>query len=255
MALSLNLLECLPDRWRNLLEMQVICDTDVLPVEPPEGMSVPTYYPETEEEIFTHADFSIYSHGELNKFEHEEMAGYTGTSVVYPVTNIHTLQYLWDCMDQELNNRFISSYETEDGADEYTCSRWEKMLGITAPNDATLDDRRFAIIIRLFQRPPYTIRSLQALFDDLLGAGESVIIRDVGNKTIKVVLDLSSRFKNNAVREFLENMVPADMILNIEIAYTTYKDLEPYTHKELEPFTHEEIVVTEFSEVLPKTEV
>lgn len=204
MARSFDLLKHYPDRWRELKEIQAICDTDVLDVD-----------------------------GD----------------------DTHTLQHLWKCMDDELNNVFITEYKDKPGADEYACSRWEKILGITPADDMTLDERQFVIFTKLYIQAPYTFKKLQMMLDDMLGAGEWSMKRDVSGKKLSVLLDLSSRFKAEAVKELIDNIVPANMILNTDIAYTTHKDLEPYTHQELEPFTHEEITITEFSEVLPKTEV
>lgn len=165
------------------------------------------------------------------------------------VHDMHTLQHLYECMEQELNNSLIIPYDNTGGADEYTVSRWEKMLGITPDSEATLADRIFVINIRLFQTAPYSIRKIQHLLDSLLGEGESVVMRDVENKTLKVILDLSSRFKAGQMREMLDNTIPANMGLTIAIAYTTHNDMARHTHDDLSHYTHDEIVITEFTEL------
>lgn len=194
MARSFNLLEHYPDRWRDLKEIQAICDSDILEAD-----------------------------GDGR----------------------HTLPYLWDCMDTELNNAFILPYEGSPGMDEYACSRWESMLGIVAAHDATLDDRQFVIYSRMFKYYPYSYRNLQYILDEMIGVGQWSMSRDVGKKELNVVLRLSSRFKIQAMREFLDKIVPANMLLNITIAYTTYEVMEDYTHDELSEYTHDEIPITE----------
>lgn len=161
------------------------------------------------------------------------------------VHDTHTLQHLYDCMEQELENSLISPYGDSSGADEETCKRWEKMLGIIPDVEATLDDRIFAINLRLFQAAPYSINKIQHILDSLLGKKEISLVRNVDEKTLLVIVRLSSRFKVESVREMLDNMIPANMSLTMKIDYTTYEDMEKYTHDELSQYTHDEIVITE----------
>ena len=196
-------------------------------------------------DIYSHSDFKVFTHDELGVYEHTELSGYTKEGIVEAVTEIHTLKHLWECMDQELNNAFIMPYNGKAGADEYACSRWEAMLGIVPSQDATLEERQFVIYVKMFQVAPYSIRKLQSILDGLLGEGESAIVRDVGNQTLNVTLDLSSRFKSAAIEELLDNIVPANMILNTSIAYTTYDNMANHAHEELSDYTHDEIIVTE----------
>lgn len=246
-AKSFDLLKHYPDRWRELREIQVIADTDLIPCVPPDELreSVPLYFPVQEDNIYSHSDFKAFTHDELAAYEHSDISGYTEEGIVEAVTEVHTLKHLWDCIEQELNNSFIIPFDDNAGADEYACSRWERMLGITPAQDATLDERQFIIYVKLYQGAPYSIKKLQIILDGILGEGETAIVRDVGDKTLHIILDLSSRFKNEAVKELLDNIVPADMILNTSIAYTTYDNMANHTHDELSNYTHSEIIVTE----------
>lgn len=194
MAKSFDLLKHYPDRWRELKEIQAICNSDLLPVDE---------------------------------------------------QDVHTLPHLWKCMDAELNNGFILPYGDMEGADEYACSRWEKMLGIVPANDMTLDDRQFNIYTKLYQDTPYSIGKLREILDYLVGETDYALTRDVVNKTISVKLSLGSRFKANAVQDLLDKIVPADMILNISVAYTTNENMSKYTHNDLSTYTHNEIKITE----------
>ena len=222
MARSFNLLEHFPDRWRSLLEVQAICDSDLIPV------------------------------GDDDR---------------------HTIPHLWKCMDDELNNSFIIPYGTKDGADEYTCSRWEKMLGIDPANAMSLSDRQFKIYTQLYQSTPYTYTALQKMLDELVGVDNYEIVSDKttsglsdythdelseythndlridngrnANKELTVKLSLESRFKADAVEDLLDRIVPADMILNTTVAYTTHNEMSVHTHNELSTYTHTEIKVTE----------
>ena len=157
----------------------------------------------------------------------------------------HTLPHLWDCMDAELNNSFILPYEDKDGADEYACYRWESILGIIAPDDMTLRDRQFNIYTKLYQSTPYTYNRLEDMLSEFVEPTNYTMTRDVSSKTIEVKISLKSRFMAESVAELLDRIVPADMILNVIIIYTTYNDISQYTHNELSVYTNDEIKVTQ----------
>ena len=157
----------------------------------------------------------------------------------------HTLPPLWDCMDAELNNSFILPYEDKHGADEYACYRWESILGIVAPDDMTLRDRQFNIYTKLYQSTPYTYNRLEDMLSEFVEPTNYTMTRDVSSKTIEVKISLKSRFMAESVAELLDRIVPADMILNVIIIYTTYNDISQYTHNELSVYTNDEIKVTQ----------
>ena len=161
------------------------------------------------------------------------------------VSDVHTLQHLYDYMEQELKNSLISPYGDSPGADIETCKRWEKMLGIVPNTGATLEDRVFVIKLRLVQTAPYSLKTIQTLLDNLIGKGQSTLIRDVDDKSLEVILGLRSRFQIESVREMLDNMIPADMKLNMKIDYTTHDDMAKYDHDFLSQYTHDEIPITE----------
>lgn len=236
MAVQFDLLKHYPDRWAKLKEIQAIADTDVLTCTPPEELVgvVPTYYVG-----FTCEKLEGLTYGEMSKYSYGELASDER------LCNVHTLQHLHACMEQELNNSLIIPYGDSPGADEYTISRWEKMLGINPDAEATLDDRIFVINIKLFQTAPYTIKKVQHMLDSLLGVGEIKVDQDVENKIFKATLQLSSRFKKESMREMLDNMIPANMELIVDVAYTTHDQLDKYTHDDLSQYTHDKIVITE----------
>lgn len=184
MEKSFTLIEHYPDRWRELRELQAICDTDIV--------------------------------GD----------------------DVHTLQHLYECMEQELNNSFFE-------LDEYACSRWEKMLGIIPSNEATVDDRRFAICTRLFLLSPYTIEGVEDALASILGERKTRIKADVSTKEVKVIMHLDSRFKIDTITELMDAIIPANMKLTMSVDYTTFQDLENETHTQLEEYKHEDIPVTD----------
>ena len=160
----------------------------------------------------------------------------------------HTLPHLWKCMDAELNNAFILSHEGLAGADEYACSRWESILGLVAPDDMPLEDRQFTIYTKLFTRPPYSYNNVIKMIEFLIDSKAYDFKRDVNTKTVEIKIAVSSRYKAEAITELLDNIIPANMILNITIVYTTHDHMTIHTHDELSVYTHDEIKVTQMYE-------
>lgn len=229
-------IEHYPDRWRDLKEIIAIVDTDMLPCTPPSELVgvVPTYYAG-----YTCEQLGELTYGEASKYMYNEL------SADDILCDIHTLQHLYECMEQELNNSLIIPYNNVGGADEYTCSRWESMLGIVPDSEASISDRIFVITVKLFQIAPYTQEKIEQILDNLIGVNEYVIANDVAGKIFTITLDLTSGFKRSAVEEMLDNMLPANVKLVVNLNYTKHDTLTKYTHSGLSKYTHDEIRTTE----------
>ena len=70
---------------------------------------------------------------------------------------------MWSATDKCLKNRFIET------ADDYGLSRFEKMLGITADSNESLETRRMRVRNRWFNKLPYTIRTLTEKVKQIVG--------------------------------------------------------------------------------------
>lgn len=154
------------------------------------------------------------------------------------------LDTLAENIRQSLDNVMILSKDGTGGADEYGCSRWEKILGIEPPGTATLDDRRYAIYLKFFDARPYTWNNLDELLNEVLGADNQFIAeRDVTKKTITIRLFLESLNQMDSVTEFLDQIVPADMILTIQQYFNRYSEIEKAgnLYSDLEKYTYEQI--------------
>lgn len=154
------------------------------------------------------------------------------------------LDTLADNIAQSLNNVMILSNGNVDGADDYACSRWEKILGIEPPGTATLEDRRYAIYLKFFDARPYTWNNLSILLDEVLGSHNQYLIeRDVTKKTLTVRLFLESLHQMDSVKDFLDQIVPADMILLIDQYFNRYSEIENTgkTYSDLESYTYEQL--------------
>ena len=72
---------------------------------------------------------------------------------------------LFEKIDIIVENCFV------DTLDDYGCTRWEKMLGLTAKDTDSIDLRRIRIKAALNGDTPYTMRSLENKLLALCGEG------------------------------------------------------------------------------------
>ena len=116
--------------------------------------------------------------------------------------------------------------------------RWEKILKITPKQSETLEDRRFRIITRYLTKLPYTKRSLHTILATLCGENGYKLNIDHKNFVIKVRVALRAKHKIDEVGFTLRKVVPANMILDIDLLYNNQKLLHALTHRHLAKFSY-----------------
>lgn len=142
---------------------------------------------------------------------------------------------LWKVFDDILDDQFIET-ATENGV-----SRWERILGIVPKKKQTLEDRKFTILTRTSEKPPFTITSLEKQLETLCGAGNYEVIRDVAAKILHVRIALAAQSNFNDVAILLDRIVPANMVIDLILKYNQHEKVALSTHKDLQSFTHEHI--------------
>lgn len=123
-------------------------------------------------------------------------------------------------------------------ADAYGIERWEAIIGLTPKLTDTLDERRFAILARINEQLPFTLRSLEQQLATLCGADGYHIDLDHNAYTLTVRVALSAKSMIDAVRALLNRVVPANMVIDVDLLYNKHSTLSGYTHKELSDYTH-----------------
>lgn len=142
---------------------------------------------------------------------------------------------LWDAVDAAFNDQFINS-ATLNGVE-----RWENILGIKPKGTDTLDARKFRILSRLNEQLPYTLPVLKSILQSLCGEdGYSV---EVQNElyTLKVKIALVAKSNFDDVDVLLRRVVPANMIIELELKYNTWGTLKDFTWGYLKTKTWKEI--------------
>ena len=141
---------------------------------------------------------------------------------------------LWTAHKDVLDNQFIKTL-TEEG-----CKRWENILNIVPMGTDTLEDRRFRILARINADLPFTFRQLENMLYALCG---DYYTCELVNNEYKLVIRLALSVKRqyDEVSSLLKKVVPANLLIDLDLLWNQYLTLEPFTHEELEIYTHQEL--------------
>ena len=126
-------------------------------------------------------------------------------------------------------------------AHEDGIARFESELGIIPREDASLEDRRFEVLTKLRNRPPYTKRALKMLLDSLLGVGMYTLTIETSKYDVTVSVELTRKNQVNAVADLLRRIVPANMFCTVKVKYNQYYMLSKFTYAELKQYTYRDL--------------
>lgn len=121
--------------------------------------------------------------------------------------------------------------------------RWEGILDLTPLAADSLDDRRFRIRVKLDEMLPFTETWLRNQLTSLLGAdGFTLLINPIG-ESIDVKVAVANRSNYDTVANFLERVVPLQMIITLTQLYNTYLDIENsgMSYGDLDAYTYQQI--------------
>ena len=141
----------------------------------------------------------------------------------------------WTASNNVFLDQFIETL-TENG-----CKRWEKILGIQPKGTDTLQVRRFRIKSRINEDLPYTWRSLENVLNSLCGKESYAMTLYNNEYRLKILLELTVKKLFDEVESTVKRMIPANLILEVELRYNQHLQLKPYKHSELAEYTHKEL--------------
>ena len=143
----------------------------------------------------------------------------------------------WKATDRVLLNKFIST------ADEYSISRYEKMLNIYPEETDSLELRRLRVQNKWSNAIPYTIRTLNKKISELCGADGYNLELDYDRSEITIIISLKSKQMKDEVEFIADNMIPVNLKLNVILLYNTNRTVKnsKKTNAELRAYTHHEI--------------
>lgn len=115
------------------------------------------------------------------------------------------------------------------------------MLKIQALDDDTLENRRFRIMSRWNNKIPYTVQILRNKLETLCGKDGYSLKVIHGEYRIIVRVNLINKKNFSMVKEMLEEVIPANMEIDLSLLYNQHETLAKFTHKELAKYTHRQI--------------
>lgn len=142
---------------------------------------------------------------------------------------------LWDDVDAQFAEKYL------DTATVTGISRWENIFGIVPHGTDTLDDRRFNIRMRLLDDGQVNYLVMKNKLITICGEGNVWIIYQPDNYIVSVLLALRTKKQKNQVLAVLEDMLPSNFLVRVELRYITHELLSVKTHGQLADYTHTEL--------------
>lgn len=145
------------------------------------------------------------------------------------------LQNLWTGHEQLLNESFITS------CSEAGIERYEKMLKITPLANDTLSSRQFRVLSVLNNAVPYNFAYLERQLKMLCGQNGYRIEVDFSGQSVTVKVELVSKNMVDSVKNMLDDVLPCNLVRNVQLLYNIYKNLENFTYAQMAAYTHKEL--------------
>ena len=145
------------------------------------------------------------------------------------------LKDLYEACAALFDDQFIST------ASATILAKWENHLGILPNATDTLDERRFRILAKLNDTPPYTERYLKNKLVELCSDGEFELEIDIPNYTVRVGVTVNSPANTDTIYAWLRELLPANLLLSVYQLMARHYELTKYTHEELAQYTHDQI--------------
>lgn len=143
-------------------------------------------------------------------------------------------ELVWAEIEKAMQDQFIESL-TENG-----CSRWEKILKTKVKETNILEDRRFRILAKVNKQLPYSWRSFKKQLENLCGKdGYKVETRPEYTLFVRVALTAKENYTD--VVQLVDEVVPANLIIDISLLYNQHSTLAKFTHGQLNKWMHREI--------------
>lgn len=142
---------------------------------------------------------------------------------------------LWDGIYGILNEAFI------DTAEDIGLKRWEIILNITPLDTDTKEVRRMRIQAKLIEDVPYTWHNLKKMLGSLCGENGYTAELKSEEYTLVIKVALTSKKMKDEVAKMADRVVPADIILNIDLMYNTYDLLKQITWAQATEKTYKQL--------------
>jgi len=138
-------------------------------------------------------------------------------------------------IDGIVDDQFIQT------ATEKGIARRERMLKISPFADDTLETRRFRVQGVWNDKLPYTYRVLLERLDSLCGPDGYVMELNAGEYSLNIKIELTKKRMFDEVVRIARQMVPANIVITVELRYNQHITLANFVHEQLSQYTHKEL--------------
>lgn len=153
--------------------------------------------------------------------------------IIFSVIESELIQ-LYSELDNFKRNRFA------DTADE----KGLKRLAEAVNSDKLYlqsDDLRFLLMLTIADKRPYTINMIEKLMNMICKNNGYELFTDVQNGIFRVRLNLGNKNKFSILHSFLDKIVPANMVLDIDCLYNPYSMYKTAEYMDLSAFTYDDL--------------
>lgn len=131
-------------------------------------------------------------------------------------------------------------------ADEETIKQYEILLNIVPEASATLDERRYAIWLKLITKIPYSEQWLRHWLTKLLGRENYSLTFDYSNYSFILKIGLNNTYNYNKIVEMLDTIVPAHINYIVTYLYNDWQEAyEKYDWETISNWTWEDVLRNE----------
>ena len=121
--------------------------------------------------------------------------------------------------------------------------RLAKIMGFLGAETMETEALREEILYRWNSRSPYTYFHLQDWLDGCLGKGDYLVDLQKEQYFLHLVLELRIKEKRSFLQEHLRKIIPANLVLEVDLNTNTHGDLKVMTHGQMKAlgWTHGQI--------------
>lgn len=125
-------------------------------------------------------------------------------------TETPELRYILEAIERTQNNMFIET------ADEYGIKRFEDMMGIYPEAGASLEARRFNVLVKWNDKVPYTEKELYNRLISICGDNNFSVNPDYKNYFLEVITHLGIEGAFDTISSILQDMIPCNLVLDLK---------------------------------------
>lgn len=158
--------------------------------------------------------------------------------------NIKEIRFIYEKEEQQGEkiqqeiNEIVDNIHIET-ARESGIIRREKILGIKPMDTSGLEERRAKVISKWNEKIPYTETELRNRLDNICGRGGYTLNISAKERKAECFIELRKKNLIKTVGELLEELIPLDLTIILDLNYNSYELLEKYTYDQLQNWSND----------------